>query len=163
MTETCITEVAVQLEGLLPPLRRFARTLRRDVSDVDDLVQATVVRALNKSHLWQPGTNLLSWMFTIMHNLHVNDCRHLKITGVPVELREDTIVAAPSQDMVVEFNDCRTAFDGLPDESQRLIRLIALDGLSYEETASQLGIPVGTVRSRLSRTRQMLRHRLDPG
>jgi RNA polymerase sigma-70 factor, ECF subfamily len=153
--------VAEQVEGLLPSLRRFARTLRRDNADVDDLVQATVLRALSKADLWQPGSNLLSWMFTIMHNLHVNDCRHLKVTGAPVELEEQMIVTGPCQDAVLEFRECRRALGTLPRANQRILRLIALDGLSYEETATELGIPVGTVRSRLSRTRQMLRGRLD--
>lgn len=162
MTHVSTNAVAKQVEGLLPSLRRFACTLRRQHPDVDDLVQATILRALSNSHLWRPDTNLLAWMFTIMHNLHVNDCRHLNVTGSPVELQEEMIVTGPCQDSILEFQECRGAFGNLPQANRQILCLIALDGLSYEETASQLGIPVGTVRSRLSRTRQMLRSRLNP-
>jgi len=79
-----------------------------------------------------------------MRNLQVSDCRHLKVTGTPVEIHEEMLVTGPCQDVVLEFHECDCALDDLPQANQRFLRPVALEGLSYEETAQQLGVPVGT-------------------
>src|SRR3981189_3966615 len=83
-----MNDFARQLEALLPRLRRYARALARDVARADDLVQSCLTRAVAKQHLWQPGTDLRAWLFTILHNQHVNDVRRSVREGVNVAVEE---------------------------------------------------------------------------
>jgi RNA polymerase sigma-70 factor (ECF subfamily) len=156
MTSASRRELGQHLEATIPALRRFAKKLTRSPDDADDLVQSCLLRALVKSDLWQPGTNLRAWLFTMMYNLHINTIRHLKVAGIHVALEKAAIAIKPTQDTAVEFAECRRALNTLSPRSQEVIRLVAWRGLSYEQAASRLGIPTGTVRSRLSRSRHAL-------
>src|SRR5208282_565005 len=95
------------LEHEIPRLRRYARALTRDSSRADDLVQSCLMRALAKSHLWQPGTDLRAWLFTILHNQHVNDVRSALREGVaiPVEDAAPLMTAPASQDACLQLRD----------------------------------------------------------
>lgn len=146
------------LEEQIPRLRRYARALTRDVTRADDLVQSCLVRAIAKQHLWGRGTNLRAWLFTILHNQHVNDVRHSIREGSTVELDEAPQLttqgnAIPS----LELRDLERAIGKLPSEQRQVILLVGLEGMPYEEVATVLNVPVGTVRSRLSRGRDQLR------
>src|SRR4029077_4164693 len=83
-----MTEFARMLEAQIPRLRRYARALTRDLVRADDLVQSCLTRAITKQHLWQPGTDLRAWLFTILHNQHVNDVRRSVRDGVNVAVEE---------------------------------------------------------------------------
>ena len=147
-----------RLEEQIPRLRRYARALTRDVNRADDLVQDTLVRALAKQHLWQEGTNLRAWLFTLMHNQHVNDVRRGVREGITVELTEaPAMTAGPVAIAKLELRDLERALEKLPTEQREVILLVGLEGLAYEEVAVILKVPVGTVRSRLSRGRDLLR------
>src|SRR3954452_17749118 len=76
------------LEEQIPRLRRYARALTRDALRADDLVQDTLVRALTKQHLWQTGTNLRAWLFTLMHNQYVNESRLSNREGAPIDVED---------------------------------------------------------------------------
>jgi RNA polymerase sigma-70 factor, ECF subfamily len=151
------------LENEIPRLRRYARALTRDAARADDLVQACLLRALAKSHLWQPGTDLRAWLFTIMHNQHVNDIRRAvrEGVGVPVEEIGSEQSIPATQGAALQLRDLDRAMMQLPHEQCQVLLLVGLEGMRYEEVASVLGVPVGTVRSRLSRGRGMLRRLLD--
>jgi RNA polymerase sigma-70 factor (ECF subfamily) len=152
-----------QIEAEVPRLRRYARALTRDVVAADDLVQNCLVRALSKQHLWQEGTDLRAWLFTILHNQYVNDVRRAVRQGIAVEMRakmadyEPSLSRAAGQEQSVELRDLDRALAKLPDEQRAAILLIGLEGMPYEAAAEILGIPTGTVRSRLSRGREELR------
>ena len=147
------------LEAEIPRLRRYALALTRDVSGADDLVQSCLTRAIAKQHLWQAGTDLRAWLFTVLHNQHVSDLRRWRHDRNTVSIEDVTPVCSiePNALRVLELRDLEAAIAKLPPERRQAILLVGLEGMLYEEAASFLGIPVGTLRSRLSRTRQQLR------
>jgi len=153
-----MNDIARLLEAEIPRLRRYARALTRDVTCADDLVQSCLTRAVAKQHLWQHGTDLRAWLFTIMHNQHVNDVRRGVREGNSVELSEAPQLTVQSNAIdALQLRDLETALGKLPPEQRQVILLVGLEGLAYEECATILGVPVGTVRSRLSRGRDQLR------
>ena len=148
-----------RLEEQIPRLRRYARALTRDVNRADDLVQDTLVRALAKQHLWQAGTNLRAWLFTLMHNQHVNDVRRSNREGGNIDVDDMASVLVANTDPTAsrQLRELERALNRLPLEQRESILLVGLEGLRYDEAASILGVPIGTVRSRLSRGREALR------
>jgi RNA polymerase sigma-70 factor (ECF subfamily) len=142
----------------VPHLRRYARALTGDFTSAEDLVQDTIERGWRRMTLWRPGSNLRAWLFTIMHNLYVNQLkagqRHSNIT-VPHDNHEVPVSA--SQDHHLELIDLGKALQRLPAEQREVVLLIGLEQVSYEEAAKILGVPIGTVMSRLSRAREQLR------
>jgi len=154
-----------RLEEQIPRLRRYARALTRDASRADDLVQDTLLRALNKQHLWQEGTNLRAWLFTLMHNQHVNDVRRSNRDGGNVDVTEMASVLVANTDPTAsrQLRELERGLGLLPLEQREAILLVGLEGLRYDEAAIIAGVPIGTVRSRLSRGREALRRILDIG
>lgn len=141
----------------LPRLRRYARALVGDRHGADDLVQDTLERAWSKHALWQRGTRLDAWLLTIMHNVFVNQYRRRP----PATDSLDTMTVEPAVRAVqgdnLELRDLRSALARLPAEQREVLLLVTVEECSYGETAGILGIPVGTVMSRLSRARDRLR------
>lgn len=154
------------IEAEIPRLRRYARALTRDNPAADDLVQDCLTRALGKLHLWQRGTDLRAWLFTILHNQYVNYVRRSVREGAAVGLTdsEPLLTRAPQQGQRLELRDLERAIARLPEEQRSAILLVGLEGMRYEEVAAVLNVPVGTVRSRLSRGREALRKHvgIDP-
>src|SRR5580693_8086358 len=147
------------IEAEIPRLRRYARALTRDVVSADDLVQDCLTRALGKLHLWQEGSDLRAWLFTILHNQYVNHVRRAVREGAAVGLSdtEPLLTSAPNQGKRLELRDLERAIAKLPEEQRSVLLLVGLEGMRYEEVAVVLDVPVGTIRSRLSRGREMLR------
>ena len=154
-----MAEIHRSIEAEIPRLRRYARALARDVAAADDLVQDCLTRAIGKLHLWQEGTDLRAWLFTILHNQYVNQVRRAVREGKAVGLSdtEPMLTQAPGQGKRLELRDLERAIAKLPAEQRSVILLVGLEGMRYEEVSDMLGIPVGTVRSRLSRGREALR------
>lgn len=151
-------EFGAQVVPYIPRLRRYARALTGERSTADDLVQDTLERACNKLHLWRRGSDLRAWLFTIMHNVFINQVRARRV--VPDAPLNDEIMELPAHSAQVdrlEIRDLDAALARLPDEQREVLLLVALEQMSYEETAKALGIPIGTVMSRLSRARERLR------
>ena len=150
------------LEQQIPRLRRYARALTRNPNQADDLVQDTLSRALDKQRLWQPGTNLRAWLFTIMHNQNVNDVRRdiRESAAVEIERVAMTLPATTDPSASRKMIELDRALARLPLGQRQVILLVGLEGMSYEDTAGILDIPVGTMRSRLSRGRDTLRELL---
>ena len=147
----------------IPRLRRYAIALMRDRTSADDLVQDVVVRALDRLHLWRDGSNMRTWLFTIMHNLHANE-RRRRSRAVDDRPLVDAAMArgtAPAQESALALSQLADAIAGLPEGQRQALLLIGLEGFSYAEAAEVLGVPVGTVMSRLSRAREDLRRMLD--
>jgi len=142
----------------IPRLRRYARALTGDRARADDLVQDTLERALIKFHLWQPGSDLRAWLFTIMHNVYINQLR-AQPAGMSAMTDDDTMQLAvrPTQSDRLEIMDLQAALLRLAEEQRDVLLLVGLEQMTYEEAAGVLGIPIGTVMSRLSRGRERLR------
>ena len=147
------------IESEIPRLRRYARALTRDLIAADDLVQDCLTRALGKLHLWHQETDLRAWLFTILHNQYINHLRRTAREGAAVGLseREPLLARAPQQGMRLELRDLQRAIAKLPVTQRSVILLVGLEGMSYEDVAAVLDVPVGTIRSRLSRGREALR------
>src|ERR1051326_2258299 len=133
-----------ELGLLIPRLRRYARALTRDVNRADDLVQECLVRALAKQHLFQPGTDLRAWLFTLLHNQHVTEIRRAAPFGNPAEVDGLAPVAVEGNAIPsVELKDLERAIAKLPIEQRQAVLLVGLEGMPYDEVASVLHVPIG--------------------
>jgi RNA polymerase sigma factor (sigma-70 family) len=149
----------MDIVGLLGPLRRYARALTRDETQADDLVQDTLVRAYEGCTSFRTSGNLRGWLLSILHNTfidgrrcHAAEARRAEQIGAIIE------TATPAeQESRVRLQQVQVAFMSLPDEQRAALHLVAIEGLSYQEAAATLGIPVGTLMSRLGRARAALR------
>src|SRR3954447_12954535 len=151
------------VEREIPRLRRYARALTRSADRADDLAQETLARAIAKSHLWQAGTDIRAWLFTIMHNQHVNMVRRAMRDEATADIEQMSSSLAAITDPTAsrQLRELETALARLSGEQRELILLVGLEGMSYEAAAQILDVPVGTVRSRLSRGRDALRQLMD--
>ena len=155
-------EIRAQMTGLLPRLRRFAIALTGTVADGEDLVQDTVERALRNLHQWEAGTRLDSWMFRIARNRFVDIRRAARREGqvmqdVPEEV--SNVIAFDGEraaEARLTIAALRHALSVLPDEQREAVGLVLIDGASYREAADILGIPIGTLTSRIARGRESL-------
>ena len=146
-----------QLLTWLPRLRRYARALVNNREDADDLVQDTLERAWAKASLWRGVADMRAWLFSIMHNLHVDGVRRPKLHTVTLDDDTPEVPVAPTQGERLAVLDLQAALDLLPVEQKQILLLVALEDMAYAEVAQALGIPIGTVMSRLSRGRERLR------
>ena len=141
----------------VPRLRRYARALAGNRNDADDLVQDTLERAWSKSGLWHGVADMRAWLFSIMHNLHVDGIRKPKLATVMMDDDTPEVAMAPTQGERLAVLDLQAALDLLPIEQKEIVLLVALEDMAYAEIATTLDIPIGTVMSRLSRGRERLR------
>ncbi len=148
------------LVALVPKLRRFARSLVGSVQDADDLVQAACERALRNPGQFIVGTRMDSWMYRIIQNLWLDDRRRNRTRGTAIDpddayLSDEGKAAQLPEDRMM-LAQVRGAMATLPEGQREVLALIAIEGLSYKETAEVLDLPIGTVMSRLSRAREAL-------
>ncbi|MES2026719.1 MAG: RNA polymerase sigma factor [Pseudomonadota bacterium] len=150
-----------RLVACIPRLRRYARALIGDRTGADDLVQDTMERGWKKLSSWQRGSDMRAWLFGIMHNLHIDQVRRPSVATE--ELDDDTPLPATHHSLTdgLEMRDLDSALRTLPPEQREILLLIALEEMSYDEVAATLGLPLGTVMSRLSRARQKLRAQME--
>jgi RNA polymerase sigma-70 factor (ECF subfamily) len=167
-------ETLQRIEAEIPRLRRFARYLARDVDLADDLVQECLLRAVSRLDTWEPGTNLRAWLLTILRNVFLTELRRARrapVTSAHNNVPHDPAQAAAQaaaaegahegeQDFAIYLAAVQRAFDRLSEEHREILALVAIEELTYEEAAAVLAIPIGTVRSRLSRARTALRQLL---
>src|ERR1700726_4909541 len=121
-----MADIRSRVAAEIPRLRRYARALTRDVTAADDLVQDCLTRAMSKSHLWHPGTDLRAWLFTILHNQYVNQVRRAVREGAAVGLSETEplLTRAPHQGNRLELRDLERAITKLPEEQRSVILLV---------------------------------------
>ncbi len=143
----------------IPRLRRYAWVLTGDRTAADDLVQDCLERAWSRLHLWRRGSSLRAWLFTILHNIYANDMRRRMRRPVVVPLADAAVSPGvpPTQDQGIEVANLVAALSRLPEEQRAAVLLVGLEELSYREAAAALGIPAGTLMSRLHRGRERLR------
>jgi RNA polymerase sigma-70 factor (ECF subfamily) len=159
-----MTPLQAQLVEHLPELRRLARALEGDRSAADDLVQETLVRALQKLHLYEPNGSFVGWLATIMRHLFIDRTRRRKLkpeepVDVLPQALEPRSKGDPSDRLMLR--ELGVAIDELPPGQREVLLLIGLRGHSYEDVAARLELPLGTVRSRLFRAREALMRRLE--
>jgi RNA polymerase sigma factor (sigma-70 family) len=145
-----------RLIELIPRLRRYARALVGDRASADDLVQDTLERAWAKLHLYRRGTDLRAWLFTVMHNVHVNKVRSARATD-PLDDEMPELAQRATQGDSLIVRDLDRAIVRLPSEQRAVLLLVTLEEMSYEQVARTLAIPIGTLMSRLSRAREKMR------
>jgi RNA polymerase sigma factor (sigma-70 family) len=147
------------LLDLLVPLRRYARSLTRDTLRADDLVHDTLVRALEMQGTLRPNTNLRTWMMTVLHNAFIDEQRRRQVEARHADtlVRMSDDMAPPAQEGRVRLAQIRQAFLTLPEEQRAALHLVTLEGMAYADAAAVLGIPIGTLMSRLGRGRAALR------
>jgi RNA polymerase sigma-70 factor, ECF subfamily len=158
-----MSDFGTLLEKEIPGLRRYARSLTRDAANADDLIQDCLLRALTRSHLWEAGTNLRAWLFTIMHNEHVNNLRRTWRAGfcVPLDDMAPMLAEPATQGAALQLRDLDRALACLPREQRQTLLLVGYENMRYEEAAEAQGVSIGTVRSRLHRGRQKLAQLMD--
>ena len=153
--------------GVLPKLRRFARGLARSASEADDLVQAACERALSREHQFQEGTRFDSWMFRIVQTIWIDQLRAREVRKEDGDVAEDRLGTNEPVRRVearLALAEVRRAIERLPPDQRTTLMLVTVEGLSYKEAAEIVGVPVGTIMSRLARARIALQHQLDaPG
>jgi RNA polymerase sigma-70 factor (ECF subfamily) len=148
----------------IPRLRRYARALLRDREAADDLVQDSLERALSRLDNWRSGDSPQRWLFTIMHNLFIDQKRRVVRRQEVLPLSQDvadSIVSPPTQFESVVSREVFEALQAIVPERREALLLVAVEGLTYAEAAVVLGIPTGTVMSRIARAREELRASLD--
>ena len=158
-TKNRMNDLAAEVEPHIPALRRYAWALLRDDQSADDLVQDCLERAVGRWHLRRRDGSLRAWLFAILHNQFVSGRRRQKRRGTPIALEDMPAepMASADPEQVLAFRDLMAGLDELPEEQRAVVLLVGVEDLSYEETARALGVPIGTVMSRLSRGRERLR------
>lgn len=153
-----------QLIQELPHLRRFARALAGDAALADDLVQDCVERAMNKSHLYDPARPLRAWLYTVLRNIFISGLRRdgrSQVVKTVDQLVDGEDAVPPEQEHRLSANLVTEALGRLPPQQREVIVLVGLEEMSYRDVAEIVGVPIGTVMSRLSRGREALRNILE--
>ena len=159
-----VDEIALLVEPLIPALRRYAYALTWDHALADDLVQDCLERAVARWHQRREGGDVKAWLLAILRNVHIDHHHRERRQGQRVALDESTNpTVRPSQEDGLALSDLLSALDGLSEDHRALLLLVGVEDLSYAEAAEVLGVPVGTVMSRLSRARARFRLALEIG
>jgi RNA polymerase sigma-70 factor (ECF subfamily) len=153
-----------EMAACTPALLRYAWTLVRNGPDADDLVHDSLVRALDRAHTRNPDLPARPWLFAIMHNLFITDMRRRNARGVRIpleDLAEEEPLTPAGQEHGLSHRNLLRGLDALPEEQRMAILLVSVEDFSYEAAAQVLGVPVGTVMSRISRGRERLRRAME--
>lgn len=161
-TRANIEQVRRQIVALLPRLRRFGRAITHHASDADDLVQISIERALLRYEQWRPDAKFESWMFGIMRNAWIDEVRARGRRGQVLAPEEAGLdVGDNASEAQLQLLSVHKAMATLPDEQRLAVALVLIEGLSYQEAAEALAVPIGTLTSRLSRGREALQKQLE--
>jgi RNA polymerase sigma factor (sigma-70 family) len=163
MVKMAVDERALLLEPQIPALRRYAYGLVRDPDAADDLVQDCLERALSRWYSRRSEGDFRAWLFTILRNQCINTYRARRRRGRTQQLDKAALLPSPDPHAAIEARSALAALDQLSEEQRSLLLLIGVEDFSYEEAAKVLGVPIGTVMSRLSRARQRFREIIETG
>ncbi|HTH99832.1 MAG TPA: RNA polymerase sigma factor [Acidisoma sp.] len=161
-----MADAAILIEPLIPALRRYGVGLLRNRSAADDLVQDTLERAISRWHQRRSDGDLRAWLFAILHNLAVNRLRQSARRGQHTAIEDvdpGRLAEKPRQEEGLAYAEIMQAVQALPEEYRAVLLLVAVEGLSYAEVGAVLGVPLGTVMSRLSRARDRLSRIMEAG
>lgn len=154
-----MADIGHLLEAELPTLRRYARALTRDAGRAEDLVQSCLVRALSRQHQWQEGSDLRAWLCTILHNEFVSELRRHARERERLPAMEISPAMLPGSDpeLSLRLRELQNALGKLPAWQREMVLQVGIECMTYDDAAAALGIPIGTVRSRMARARENLR------
>ena len=154
-----MSELSLQIEQHIPRLRRYALVLAGDPTRAEDILQDCLERAWAKQHLFRPGSDLRAWLFTILHNVHANAARRYRTAPALVPLEDVSPVRPirPTQLDELELDGLKDALTQLPEEQRQVLLMVGMEQMRYAEVSQILGVPIGTVMSRLHRARERLR------
>lgn len=158
-----MSEFITELEQCIPSLRRYAFSLFYQQDEADDLVQDCLERALKKQALWRPGSSLRAWLFTMQHNLYVNQLKKLGRQPLMQSETEDLTHNLEPHKSEVLMRDLDYCLRQLPDDQHQVLLLVTVEGFTYKEVAKIMDVPLGTVMSRLSRARKTLQELMNGG
>jgi RNA polymerase sigma factor (sigma-70 family) len=149
----------IDVVGLLDPLRRYARSLTRSEAQAEDLVHDALVRAYEKQDTYRRGGDLRSWLFSIVHNLFIDEWRRKGSEARHAEDQSKVSIETTVDDPEsrLRLKQILDLFMALPDEQRAALHLVAVEEMSYQDAATALGVPLGTLMSRLSRARAAIR------
>lgn len=152
-----------ELVSLLPRLRRFSLAVAGNAQDAEDLLHSALERALRFESTWQRGTRLDSWIYRIIRNLWIDERRAKRNQNVSLEVAGDDALEdrQASAEHLLDLAQARRALLALPEEQRSVLCLVVLEGMTYQEAAATLDVPIGTVMSRLSRARAAMVSRLS--
>jgi RNA polymerase sigma-70 factor (ECF subfamily) len=158
-----MTTIRDELVTLLPRLRRFSLSVTGNVQDGEDLLHSALERALRHESSWQRGTRLDSWMYRIIRNLWIDERRAKRNQDVSLEVTGDAVLedSRDTAEHLLDLTQARRAMMALPEEQRSVLCLVVLEGMTYQEAATALDVPIGTVMSRLSRARAAMVGRLS--
>lgn len=159
-------EMMLLVEPLIPGLRRYARSLVRDREAADDLVQDCLERVISRWHQRRRDGDVRSWVYTILHNLAINSLKQMSRRGEHVgldDVDESSMTSRPAQEDELRHQDIVRALWALPDDHRAVLLLVSVERFSYAEASRMLGVPIGTVMSRLARAREKLRRIIEGG
>lgn len=158
-----MTTVRDQLVILLPRLRRFSLAVAGNVQDAEDLLHSAIERALRHESSWQHGTRLDSWMFKIIRNLWIDERRAKRQQEQPLEAAGEVQAedGRETTEHLLDLEYARRALLALPEEQRSVLCLVVLEGMTYQQAAATLDVPIGTVMSRLSRARAAMVSRMS--
>jgi RNA polymerase sigma-70 factor (ECF subfamily) len=158
-----LPELGTILTTHIAALRRYATALLGNTVEADDLVQDCLTQALSRAHLWDRVRDHRAYLFTILHNVHVDRIARQRRQGkhLPVEDFAGQLYCLPTQHVRLAVRDFERGLRSMPEAYRTVVLLVGLEGMSYRQTADVLGIPIGTVMSRLSRGREMLRQSMN--
>jgi RNA polymerase sigma-70 factor, ECF subfamily len=158
-----MTTIRDELVTLLPRLRRFSLSVTGNVQDGEDLLHSALERALRHESSWQRGTRLDSWMYRIIRNLWIDERRAKRNQDVSLEVAGDAVLedSRDTAEHLLDLTQARRAMLALPEEQRSVLCLIVLEGMTYQEAATALEVPIGTVMSRLSRARAAMVSRMS--
>lgn len=145
----------------IPSLRRYAVRLTRNHADADDLIQDTLLRAVRKLNLWQPGSNMMAWLVVMMRRLYLSKVTTVQSRAIMISIDDWDVGTPPTQLGTIELRQVSARWAALSKEHQDILTIVVVEGDSYVEAAQRLQIPTGTVRSRLSRARGYLRDEMQ--
>lgn len=157
------SEIGKEVVSHMTALRRYAIALAGDATDADDILQDCFLRALSRTHVWGQVRNPRAYLFTILHNAHVDRTAAIRRGGQKIALDDiaEKLPCQPDQLSRLEARDAERAFEDLPASYRGAVRLVGFEEMSYRQAADKLGVPIGTVMSRLSRGRRIMRRAMD--
>lgn len=154
--------VSEEAVTLMPALQAFGRSLTRDLDDADDLVQDTLVKAIDRAHLFAAGTNLRAWLFTIMRNTHkTNWVKRRREAPGKADCVSGDVISQPTQEWSLRWREVMEAVDTLPVHYREALVIVLIRGESYDDSARMCDCAIGTIKSRVARARTMVAERLE--